>query len=180
MDLLEAIGRPIHVEEVRSSAGAMSLVRSRSGIPWHTDHHRARWILWHCLERADEGGETLLVDGHVALRTLSADHNMALRRVTLFEHSIFRGDALHHPMLTVDETGRPQLYFSLWLADEALAGVEREAFDAFCTSLEVVAPHRLRLSAGDVLVIDNTRMLHARTSIRGERVRHLRRYWLAP
>ena len=178
VDVLEALGRTIYVEEVRDTPGAVSLVKSRSGIDWHTDHHRADQIVWYCLSKADEGGETLLADGHAALALLDEHHVEALRRVTLTDHSVFRGDAPRHAMLTDGQDGRRRLYFSLWLADET-TGPEREAFDAFGDALTKVEHHRFLLEPGDVLAVDNKRMAHARTPIGGDAVRHLRRYWLA-
>ena len=178
VEVLEALGRTIYVEEVRDTPGAVSLVKSRAGIDWHTDHHRAERIVWYCLSKADEGGETLVADGHAALALLDDNHVEALRRVTLTDHSVFRGDPPRHAMLTDEHDGRHRLYFSLWLADET-TGPEREAFDAFGDALARVEHHRFLLEPGDVLAIDNTRMAHARTPIGGDAVRHLRRYWLA-
>jgi alpha-ketoglutarate-dependent taurine dioxygenase len=179
VEVLEALGRSIHVEEVRETPGSASLVKSRSSIPWHTDHHRAERIVWFCLAQAETGGETLLTDGHAALELLDPAHVRTLRSIMLFEHSVFRGDAPQYPMLTDGARGLPRLYFSLWLADEQMEGAQREAFDAFGQALDRVEHHRFLLQPGDILAIDNTRMVHARTAIGGERVRHLRRYWLS-
>lgn len=179
MDALEALGSPIHVEEVRDSPGAKALVRSRVEIPWHTDHHRAERIVWYCLQQAEGGGETLLVDAHAALATIDTTHRSALTGVLLHEHSVFRGDGTQHPVLTAGADGRDRVYFSLWMADGVADEKGRAALTAFARAIERVPPVRLRLEAGDILAIDNTRMLHARTEISGSRARHLRRYWLA-
>lgn len=180
VDVLEALGRTIYVEEVRDTPGAVSLVKSRSGIDWHTDHHRAERIVWYSLSQAEEGGETLVADGLAALALLNFGQVEALRNIMLTDHSVFRGDPPRHPMLIgpIAPGGRPRLYFSLWLAEEA-TGMEREAFEAFGEALAKVEHERFLLQPGDVLAVDNTRMAHARTAIGGQRVRHLRRYWLA-
>jgi alpha-ketoglutarate-dependent taurine dioxygenase len=60
-----------------------------------------------------------------------------------------------------------------------MSHAEREAFDAFATALDRVDHRRFRIAPGDILAIDNTRMLHARTEITGSADRHLRRYWLS-
>lgn len=39
-------------------------------------------------------------------------------------------------------------------------------------------PYRFRLGRSDILAIDNTRMLHARSAFHGTASRHLRRYWV--
>ena len=182
MDLVEALeglGTPIYVEEVRHTPGTTSLVKSRSAIAWHTDHHRARRILWYGLGQTSVGGETLVVDGWDVLARLSPSQVAALYRVNLFEHSVFRGDPPRHPLLRNGPNGRPCLYFSLWLADGAMNEEERDAFDAFAAAIDRVEHRQFRIVPGDILAIDNTRMLHARTKIAGTGVRHLRRYWLS-
>lgn len=178
VDILEALGRPIYVEEVRPTPASSSLVRSRRGISWHTDHHRAERIVWYCLQQSDRGGETLLVDAREAYELLDARDRELLREVRLFEHSVFTGDDPVHPMVTLTPSG-PRFYYSLWLANEDMDPEQRRAFDAFGAAIERCHQHRLLLQPGDVLAIDNGRILHARTAIEGDAPRHLRRYWLA-
>lgn len=173
VEVLEALGEPIYVEEVKVSATSKSLVRSAEGIPWHTDHHRAKRIVWHGRAAAECGGETLVVDGLAALRELDDAHREALERVRWTEHRVFAGDRAEHPMVSA-RAGRTELYFSFWPA----AVGETEALAAFREAVSRMPMHRFVLQRGDVLAIDNTRMLHARTAIGGD-ARHLRRYWLA-
>lgn len=179
VEVLEGLGTPIYVEEVRNTPGATSLVKSRSAIAWHTDHHRAGRILWYGLGGASEGGETLVVDGWEALKLLGPTQIEALSRINLFEHSVFRGDLPRHPLLSRRPDGNPRLYFSLWLADGVMGPDEHQAFDAFAAAIDRVEHRRFRIAPGDVLAIDNMRMLHARTEITGTGIRHLRRYWLS-
>lgn len=177
VELLEVLGKPIYVEEVRVDPSSNSLVKSSDGISWHTDHHRAHIIVWQGRQPADEGGETLVVDGIAAYRSLPAHQQQALRQVTLMEHSVFKGDADQHPMLTEDN-GKLRLYYSFWMAQDRLPDAQQEAFEAYANAVEAQRHHRFRLDRGDILAIDNRRMLHARSPIKGRAVRHLRRYWL--
>lgn len=177
--VLAAFGHVIHIEEVASEADTGSLVSSRHGLTPHTDHHAAHHIVWSCRQQADQGGDSLLVDGLELVRALPQHHQRALEAVVLTEHNIFEGDVDEHPMLTFVD-GRLRLYYSYWLARGDMAGAAREAFDAFTRALQVVPQQRLRLRPGDVLVVDNHRMLHGRTPIIGTSPRLLLRYWLAP
>ncbi|MEQ8272759.1 MAG: TauD/TfdA family dioxygenase [Deltaproteobacteria bacterium] len=176
VEVIEALGHPIYIEEVRVDGNGRALVKSWDGISWHTDHHRADTILWHGREAAEAGGETLVVDGLAAFSTLSAHHRAALREVVLLEHSVFDGDSDRHPMITGTED-RVALYYSLWLVDDELPEAQAAALRAFEDAVSRCPHHRFRLERGDLLAIDNRRMLHARTAIEG--TRHLRRYWLA-
>lgn len=177
VDVLETLGAPIHVEEIIVQPDAKPLVKSRDGISWHTDHARADRIVWYCLGQTDRGGETMVVDARQGFALLSPEHQQALERVTLQEHSVFTGDQMRSPLVRHTPSG-PRFYYSLWLADDDMAGIEREAFEAFGAALRHCQHHTFRLQRGDILAIDNGRMLHARTPIVGSATRHLRRYWL--
>jgi len=162
--------------DVRVRPG-MALVTSDRALDFHTDHHRADAVAWLCLRQTSEGGETLLADGVAALVSLPPAQQERLARLRLFEHSVFPGDPKTHPVVErVD--GRPRLYCSFWF-DVPPAPADEAALEALRAS---VLRHRvasLRLAPGDVLVIDNRRILHARTAIVGSRDRHLVRHWLA-
>lgn len=177
VELLEHLGRVLHVEEVVVATATRSLVKSSHGLTLHTDHHRADFIVWHCIAQSDAGGETLLADGMAAYELLTLPQREVLQRVLLQEHSLFDSDNDQHAVITFRE-GEPRLYYSYWLADERLQGHEREAFEAFAAAIDRVPLLRLRLEPGDVLAIDNGRMLHGRTPIEGSMQRHLRRYWI--
>lgn len=178
VEVLEVLGRVLHVEEVIIAPISTSLVKSERGLSLHTDHHRADFIVWYCISQCDEGGETVLADARDAYATLCPDDRLALAQIQLQEHSIFDGDTERHPLVTMIGV-RPRFYYSYWLADRGLEAPERTAFDAFAQAVDACPKHRFRLEPGDVLAIDNGRMLHGRTPIGGNRARHLRRYWLA-
>lgn len=176
VSVTEELGRVMHVEEVVVAADSKALLKSAAALSPHTDHHRARWIVWHCLEQSTAGGETLLVDARAVYSAMDPEKQALLSRIQLSEHSVFAGDEQAHPMVSLRH-GVPEIYFSLWLVGE-LPPAERAAFDEFATRVQEAEPINLRLQPGDVLAIDNKRMLHGRSAIRGDGKRHLRRYWL--
>ena len=177
IELTEALGRVLFVEEVLVEDRSTSLVRSADGLDLHTDHHRADFIVWHCLAQSDAGGDTLLVDAWESYATLSPATRTVLERVMLEEHSVFAGDTERHPLVTL-RGDRPRVYYSYWLAADSLAPDEREAFEAFARGVNAASLIRVRLEPGDILAIDNGRMLHGRAPVGGNRQRHLRRYWV--
>lgn len=173
--LAGSLGELLHVEQVRARPESRALVTSTRALGPHTDHHAARFILWTCLKQSKAGGESILVDGLAVAHALPEAQREALERVVLFEHRVFDGDADEHPMLW-HEGGRWRLYYSFWLAKDDMSGEPRAAFEAFSAALQIAPQIRLRLQPGDLLVVDNHRMLHGRTAIDGER--HLVRWWL--
>lgn len=177
--LLSPFGRVLHVEEVVVRPDSRALVTSRRALPPHTDHHRAAYIAWHCIRQTDQGGDSVLVDARAVWARLTDTHRAALTRVMLFEHSIFPGDDSTHPMVTLNLDGTPRFYYSYWLADRELTPEQKEAFDAFSEEVGAGPTVQLRLEPGDLLAIDNRRMLHGRTAIEGRPTRWLRRYWLS-
>lgn len=56
--------------------------------------------------------------------------------------------------------------------------MQTAAVEAFRRGLESAYETRLRLQPGDVLVVDNRRVLHGRTAIEGESERLLERLWI--
>lgn len=190
---VEANGARVHThEEIVETLGAhvllttdvvvregRALVTSDRALDFHTDHHRADLILWHCLQQTSAGGETLLADGLAAFLSLPVETRATLETVLLFEHSVFQGDASTHPLVEPGEP-RPKLYCSFWFPDvPALTDAQRQAMDTFHGAVRRHQVAKLRLAPGDVLLIDNRRILHGRTAITGSRDRHLVRHWLA-
>ena len=168
--------RPLHRESI-ITAGEQALGRGLKSIPWHTDHHRADLIAWQCIEPPPVGGLTLLCDGIAAIEDLKAEARETLGAVMLQEHQVFRDDEGVHPLLTTVD-GHTRLYCSLWLAGQChFDATQRQALEAFQRAIEAREAHGMQWQEGDVLVIDNRRMLHGRSAIEGHH--RLERYWLA-
>lgn len=176
-EVIASLGASVlHTTDVVVREGR-ALVTSDRALDFHTDHHRAELIAWRCLVQTSEGGITRLADAEAAFAKLSQAERRRLERLQLFEHSVFPGDTKTHPVVEYRE-GRPRFYCSFWF--EAPPSAEDEA--ALAAFREAIARHtvaNIRLVPGDVLIVDNRRILHARTAITGSRDRHLVRQWLA-
>lgn len=175
--LVASLGHVVHQMDVRARPSSRALVTSVRYLPPHTDHHRARWIAWQCVRAAVDGGTSILVDGREVYSGLARETRRALRGVRLREHSVFDGDMDQHPMVSEETTGAKRIYYSCWLCDELLEPTQREAFELFAEAVRRAPRREHRLVAGDVLVIDNGRMLHGRTAF-GDVRRWLRRSWI--
>lgn len=156
-----------------------ALVTSDRALDYHTDHHRADVIIWHCRVQTDDGGHSILADALAAYRSLPAETRVALDTIELFEHSIFPGDKNTHPIVEHTASG-PRFYCSFWFDPERPSSdAQRDAFSAFEVAIRRHPVAKLRLAPDDLLVIDNRRILHGRTAITGSRDRHLVRHWLS-
>ena len=156
---------------------------SNEGLRPHTDATYSRdapglQILL-CLRPAMAGGETLLVDGFKAARLLQQEDASAY--TTLMQVSVpgeYRGDGVilraERPVLRCDTAGlleqvsynsydRAPLHVKLETSARFYAAIR--AFDRIIDRIQV----ELKLSAGDMLVFDNWRMLHGRASFSGDR-----------
>ncbi|MGY0234107.1 TauD/TfdA family dioxygenase [Longispora urticae] len=165
------------LEDVRSSLNTSELAP-------HTENYEfpgvppAYVALW-CVRPAEgPGGETLLVDGHAFLDTLTGEELATARTAVTFTTG--EGPArlgLHHsathPMLEELDHGMGRLLrFSTFEVDrtdpavDALVGRTVDYFDA--------CRHAVRIEASGLLVWDNWRVLHSRNGFSDPR-RHLRR-----
>lgn len=175
--LIEDLGVTVlHTTDVVVRDGR-ALITSDRAIDFHTDHHRAELIAWRCLVQTTRGGHTRLADAQSAFASLAPQQRRRLESVRLFEHSVFPGDAATHPVVEY-RAERPRFYCSFWF--EAPSDPEdAAALSALRAAIKRHVVADLRLASGDVLLIDNRRVLHARTAITGSRNRHLVRHWLA-
>ncbi len=166
----------IHETQVVVRPGR-ALVTSADALDFQTDHHRAEVIAWTCHVQTSEGGASVLADALAAWQATPDDDRALLARLELFEHSVFPGDRSTHPFVE-DPDGTPRFYCSFWFdapPEPAVAG----ALERWKRQLRQHQVASLRLAPGDVLLIDNRRILHARTAITGSRDRHLTRQWFA-
>lgn len=171
------LGAVLQTTEVIVRPGSRALVTSARALGPHTDHSRADFLAWLCLEPASCGGETILVDSRPLLASLPPQTLELLRAVELFEHRVFRDDPERCPLLSY-RRGTQRVYYTYWLRGE-LDGAAARALEQFRALVESPRHQvRFRLERGDVLVVDNRRVLHGRTAIATPSRRHLRRLWI--
>ena len=175
--LASSLGEIIDTTHVVVRPEGRALVTSDRALDLHTDHHRADRIMWHCHVPADEGGETILALVEDVLAPLDGRTRQTLEHIRLTEHCVFPFDVGAWPLLEQTKTG-PRLYYSFWLERPVEHEHERKALRDFRDAVARAPRTRLRLERGETLIIDNGRVLHGRTAIRGTR-RHLERHWIS-
>jgi hypothetical protein len=50
------------------------MVTSVRGLDYHTDHHKAKYIIWYCYKQTDLGGDSILLDAQKIFDQLSEDY----------------------------------------------------------------------------------------------------------
>ena len=175
LGIVNGLGDVLLQTDVFPQANVRGDVSTDLPMDFHTDHPGARWIAWHCIRQSSEGGESLLIDSLPLISRLTKDERASLRNTRVRTHVVFPTDTPTHPVLTRDIDIADRIYFTPWLISD-------ESNQPLLRLGELIAKEErisIRLKPGDLLVIDNTRMLHGRTAIRGDRERLLRRYWIS-
>jgi len=169
-----SLGVVIMTTDVVVKSESKGLVTTVHGIDFHTDHHKAKYVVWHCIKQTDKGGESLLVDAKNIYLAMPNDLQEKLKSVSLFEHKIFNGDKNCYPFVEIDENNNFQFHCSLTND----ADKKNPSFIYFENLMNKTKPVKIRLEEKDILIIDNHRIFHGRTAIDGSKDRHLRRYWI--
>ncbi|MFN3315877.1 MAG: TauD/TfdA family dioxygenase [Raineya sp.] len=176
-ELLTTLGDVIQITDVTPKSDSKSLVTSTRGLDFHTDHHKAKFIVWYCYKQCSIGGESLLLDALELYNQLLAAHQKELQHINLFEHKVFPDDPDQYPLLSTDNYGKVKFYYSFWLVKNQ--DKYNPALLTFQQLIRKAKPVKLKLQPTDILIVDNHRVFHARTPIEGNQDRWLKRFWLS-
>lgn len=137
-----------------------------------------RYFALGCLVPAAQGGETHLYDGRKAARLL-VEMLRGAREVRIRYRSAYRPEVADHPLIVDDEQHGLVLRFrsateNNQVVAKPLGVSEADLYAAVeeAVSASLVLAHRWR--AGDLLLVDNHMMLHARAPFAG--ARHMLRF----
>ena len=176
--------------DVRVEATPNNLAFTGLPITPHTDNPYRDPVptvqLLHCLSNAVDGGESGLVDGFHAAALLRErgsrrpSTSSPVRRSRSSSPTPTRSLTTSQPMIGLDPTGRIRevRFNNRSMQPLRLAPEQTESFyAAYRAFAEILYRPDLmvtfRLSPGDCLVFDNTRLLHARTGFADSGDRHL-------
>jgi len=182
--------------DVQAKVDPANLAYTAMAIAPHTDNPYRDPVptvqLLHCLASAAEGGDSALIDGFAAAGLLRAEDPAAFAMLTSTPVTFRYADATAElsatmPMIGLDPRGRIREVrcnnrslqpLTLTCGDDMLDPAEADAFyRAYRTFAEILQRPELmltfRLSPGDCIAFDNTRVLHARTAFTSAGRRHL-------
>ena len=178
-EILASLGDVIQTTEIRENSKSTRLLVSSQPMDFHTDHNAANYIAWHCNSQSATGGESLLIDTRHILVGFSESMLSLLQEISVQTHKVFYGDKLSIPLLShTDNEAVFAVYYASWLIGPQADIKHTRALDKFQQELLEAIPIEILLSEGDMLIIDNHRMLHGRAGFPPNSNRWLTRYWL--
>jgi alpha-ketoglutarate-dependent taurine dioxygenase len=138
------------------------------------------YMLMYCETPADEGGDSLLASGDRLFKHLSLEHPgylAALSKPAAF--TITRDDRTAKRAVFTPVNGRLRLAFRS--GNDIRLEIDSKAVTAFdhvrAWLRDPANCIHYKLGAGDILIFDNTRMLHGRTAFSRESARSLHGLW---
>lgn len=171
--LIAAFGRRLYTTEVRLDDERTNVVYKPDAIPFHVDYPKADLIAWVCLD--SNGGEApvLLLDS-AGFHSLDPQTLADMREVQVsfkckVEDAVFSVPLVFRYRLGVGTSFNP------WGIKRG-SQEQRASFDRFLAYLSSCKQYAAPLREGDLLIIDNRRVLHGRAAIASNSRRHLRRY----
>lgn len=173
-EFLQRFGDIIEETEVRQRKAAKTYLSGREAVPLHTDHPEADFVAWRCQTQDLRDGASVLADGHAILRAMGTKAEN-LRKVELHVP----------PQLSRQASDRTpawdgnRLYYAPWYPVVKTDDDGRRALEVFAGLLAMGFGHRrIRLKAGELLIVDNGQWLHGRDTVSERSTRFLQRYWL--
>lgn len=175
-EVLNFLGEVIFTTDVVVKPESKGMVTSARGLDFHTDHHKAKYIVWYCYKQTDVGGDSVLVDASKIYDQLSEENKEKIQKIELFEHKIFPDDNESYPLVSINKEGIIKFYYSFWLVKKE--DKQNPAMLEFQRIINQTEPIKINLQEGDILIVDNHKIFHGRTPIEGSKDRFLKRFWL--
>ncbi len=176
-EIISSLGQVIQQTEIKENPKSTRLLASNQGMHFHTDHYAAKYIAWFCNSQSATGGRSLLLDTKNILKHFSESTSALLQEVTVKTHRVFYTDKLSLPLLSLNED-ETKVYYAQWLVNIPDSVKHQKALSKFEEEVKSAEPIKLLLSEGDLLIIDNHRMLHGREAFPQHSDRWLTRYWI--
>jgi hypothetical protein len=168
-NILAHLGHVVQKTQVAKTEDSSLYIHGDEDIAFHTEQPNIPIMLWQCIEQAEHGGETVLLDGYALLSQLSPDDkDHLLSTECVVERPIGADTVVGSPILRTED-GVHKLYYVPWYMQEDVPDQER-AKTIMASAIAQVPPIVFRMEPGDVVIVNNQRMLHARVGFKGHRV----------
>ena len=150
-----------------------------AAIDFHTDHVSAEIAAWFCVERESDGGAMQFVDLSPVAKALDEQELEALGRVRVPDNAVWSegGDI---PVCAM-RNGQHAFHYVPWLKLNAPDDGARQALAKFEAGIALAKAERmveLDLKPGDLVFVDNHRIMHGRRAIPAGSKRNLKRLWI--
>jgi len=177
--------------EVRSEINAINLAYTNLGLQAHTDNPYRDPVptiqILYCLENSASGGDSTVVDGFnaaIRLKDENPDYfNLLSKYCARFEYNGDKGAHLQsrRPIIELSPDGK---LIAIRFNNRSAAPITDVPYDdmanyykAYRTFSDIINDPQLtvnfKLNSGECFIVDNTRVLHARTAYSGAGTRWL-------
>ena len=177
--------------DVKSNIDAINLAYTNRGLSPHTDNPYRDPVpsiqILFCLENSTQGGRSIVVDGFFAAMELKKKNPKYFELLTKYNVNFeFKGDKnaylqSSHPLIEISTSGEIK---SIRFNNRSAAPITDVPYDdmdnyykAYREFSNIINDPELalefRLNPGECFILDNTRVLHARTSFEGGGTRWL-------
>ena len=177
-ETLNKLGNILFQSEIREKKKSTRLLASNLEMPFHTDHHEAKYIAWFCRSQSFTGGDSLIKDTKPIMESLSDSVKGLLSEIKVNSHRVFHSDKFSYPLVE-PFADLFHVYYAPWLIVRPGCLKQQKALLLFQTLIESAKVERINLNEGDLLIIDNHRMLHGRSGFPSGSNRWLTRYWIS-
>lgn len=177
--LSHALGEIINKSDINIQLDSDRLYKQSKKIDFHTDGPNTDIIGWFCVKQDTCEGHSILLDSRQIFAQFSREE-LSLLSTIIISYPMGNGINKEVPLIqrTIDEDPiicyLPWSFFNLNPSQQAI-------YSAFKDAVSEVANKRLtsiRLHEGEMLFIDNKRILHGRDAIKKNSPRMLKRVWV--
>ncbi|CAN7571888.1 TauD/TfdA family dioxygenase [Pararhizobium sp. LjRoot235] len=175
-NLTSNLAHKLYDSDVKLDPRFTHRVTKPEAIPYHCDSPRARYIAWLCLNSGKSPVPLKLVDAHGVAQLLPDE---AVRRLALTRLGF--NCRVHNHLCSMPVLSSPELaddtlvFFNPWNIPKNLTGEHRDALRSFEERLNQADHAEIDFSVGDILIVNNHRVVHGRDALKGDTDRHLLR-----
>ncbi len=177
--LSQQFGYIWHKSDVQVKPDSRWLASSSAALSLHTDNPHADIVAWRCHVECEQGSPTLIADLS-DLPLHFSEHELELLQTVLIPIPSFQDYVFEAEPLIMRESGAIRLNYLEWFEPRLPANAE-QAFQKFKSYLQNKREQEtlaISLLEGQLLFIDNNRMLHGRGELPANTPRHLQRLWI--
>lgn len=173
--LTDKLATRLYDSDIKLDTTRSHFVTKPSAIPYHCDSPRAQFIAWYCVSTGRVPVPLKLIDTWTILKTMDQDTVSILRKTRLGFNCRITNQFCSMPVVSVaQENDNDQIvFFNPWNIPKNLSLLQQTALKSFEQSLKHEPPTRVNLRLGDVLIIDNHRIVHGRDALEESTDRHL-------
>ena len=176
-EVCKALGYLISRLEVRLDKSKRQLVFKAEPIGLHNDSPDVDVIAWYCVTAdQDQGqGATDFIDTIDLELRLSKEDQVVLCGLKL--HRRIRDTETFVSSAVLERVGgHYKVFFAPWLLRPGYSAEEQSALDNLRNYFDSQPKKSIRMNPGEIVIVDNHRILHGRSSISEESQRHFEAY----